>query len=114
VETLSRVGIAIDRSTGTVAERALYTIEATPSGTIFGFEIVTENLTDEELKILCKALKSVDDSALGGSSTRGFGKVKINIERVVERSAGYYLGKEGEKELSGEALKSWLTEKGCT
>lgn len=114
VETLSRVGIAIDRSTGTVAERALYTIEAAPSGTVFGFEIVTENLTDEELKILCKALKSVEDSALGGSSTRGFGKVKINIERVVERSAGYYLGKEGEKELSGEALKSWLTEKGCT
>lgn len=114
VETLlERTGIAIDRETGTVSRGALYSIEAVPAGTVFSFEVVTENLKDEELKLLIAALKSVEHSALGGSSSRGFGKVKINIETVVERSAGYYLGKEDEKQYSGEALKKWFAEKGC-
>ncbi|MCD6242305.1 type III-A CRISPR-associated RAMP protein Csm3, partial [Candidatus Bathyarchaeota archaeon] len=81
---------------------------AVPAGTKFGLEIVAENLSDEELRLLKAALKSVEDSALGGSSTRGFGKVKINIERVVERTAGYYLGEEEEKVITGEELQRWL------
>ena len=114
VETLlERTGTAIDRQTGAVSRGALYSIQAVPAGTVFDFEIVSENLTDEELKLLCAALKSVEHSALGGSSTRGFGKVKINIDSVVERTAKYYLGKEDEKEFFGEALKNWLSEKGC-
>lgn len=114
VETLlERTGIAIDRETGTVSRGALYSIEAVPAGTAFDFEIVAENLTDEELKLLCAALKSVEHSALGGSSSRGFGKVKIDINNIVERTAKYYLGKEDEKELTGESLKKWLAEKGC-
>lgn len=109
VETLlERTGIAIDRETGAVAKGALYTIQAVPAGTKFGLEIVAENLSDEELRLLKAALKSVEDSALGGSSTRGFGKVKINIERVVERTAGYYLGEEEEKVITGEELQRWL------
>lgn len=105
---LRRTGIAIDRETGAVAKGALYTIQAVPAGTKFGLEIVAENLSDEELRLLKAALKSVEDSALGGSSTRGFGKVKINIERVVERTAGYYLGEEEEKVITGEELQRWL------
>lgn len=114
VETLlSRTGTAIDRETGTVSRGALYSIEAAPAGTVFSFEIVAENLTAEELKLLCAALKSVEHSALGGSSTRGFGKVKIDINSVVERTAKYYLGKENEREFSGESLNKWLAERGC-
>lgn len=113
LETMSRVGIAIDRDTGTVSERALYTIEAVPPGTLFNFEIVGENLTDEELKLLFSALKSVEHSGLGGSSSRGFGKVKISFDSIVERTAKYYLGKEAEKEWSGDSLNQWLAEKGC-
>ena len=105
---LERTGIAIDRKTGAVAKGALYTIEAVPAGTQFGLEIVAENLSDEELKLLKAALRSVEDSALGGSSTRGFGKVKITIESVRERTAGYYLGKEEEQVITGEELKRWL------
>lgn len=113
VETLlERTGIAIDREKGTVSRGALYTIQAIPAGTKFGFEVVAENLSDDELKLLLASLKSVEDSALGGSSTRGFGKVKFNIERVVERSAGYYLGEEEERVFAGEELKQWFREKG--
>ncbi|MEM3401108.1 MAG: CRISPR-associated RAMP protein Csx7 [Candidatus Bathyarchaeia archaeon] len=105
---LERTGIAIDRGTGAVAKHALYTIEAIPAGAKFGLEIVADNLSDDELKLLKAALKSVEDSALGGSSTRGFGKVKITIDCVRERTAGYYLGVEGEKVVSGEDAKRWL------
>lgn len=110
---LQRTGIAIDRQTETVSRGALYSIEAVPAGTVFNFEVVAENLTDEELRVLCAALKSVEHSALGGSSSRGFGKVKIGIDNVVEHTAKYYLGKESEKEYAGETLKKWLEEKGC-
>jgi len=109
---LERTGIAIDREKGTVAKRALYTIQAVPAGVEFNFEVVAENLSDEELKLLMAALKSVEDSAIGGSSSRGFGKVKMNINCVCERSAGYYLGEEEEKKFVGGELKKWLNEKG--
>ncbi len=109
VETLmERTGIAIDREKGTVVKGALYTIQAVPAGVKFGLEIVCENMSEDELRLLKAALKSVEDSALGGSSTRGFGKVKINIDTVRERTAGFYLGKEEEKVLSGDELQQWL------
>ncbi|MEM3162020.1 MAG: CRISPR-associated RAMP protein Csx7 [Candidatus Bathyarchaeia archaeon] len=111
VETLlERTGIAIDRETGTVAKGALYTIQAVPAGTCFKLEIVAENLSGEELKLLKAALKSVEDSALGGSSTRGFGKVKIKIDNVRERTAGYYLGEEEERFIQGEELQRWISD----
>jgi CRISPR-associated protein Csm3 len=109
---LERTGIAIDREKGTVSRGALYTIQAIPAGTTFNLEVVAENLADGELKFLLAALKSVEDSALGGSSTRGFGKIKMNIEKVSERTAKYYLGEEEERVLTGDELKRWLKEKG--
>ena len=109
---LERTGIAINRETGAVARRALYTIEAVPAGVKFGFEIVADNLSDDELRLLLAALKSVEDSALGGSSSRGFGKVKVSIDEVCRRTAGYYLGEEEEQRLKGEDLARWLKEKG--
>jgi len=109
VETLlERTGIAIDRDKGTVATGALYTVQAVPAGVKFGLEIVCENMSDDEIKLLKAALKSVEDSALGGSSSRGFGKVRITISKVSVRTAGYYLGEEGEQVLEGEELKRWL------
>lgn len=110
-ELLERMGTAIDRQLGSVARGALYSIEAVPAGTHFNLEIVTENLSDEEMKLLLAALNSVEDSALGGSSTRGFGKVKIHWEEVRERSAKYYLGKEDEVVFQGEDVKKWMKEK---
>lgn len=109
VETLlERAGIAIDRDKGSVARGALYTIQAVPAGVHFSLEIVCENMSEDELRLLKAALKSVEDSALGGSSTRGFGKVKIKIDAVSERTAGFYLGEEEEKVLSGDELQRWL------
>ncbi len=103
---LERTGIAIDRNKGTVARGALYTIQAVPAGTKFALEIVGENLSDEEIRLLKAALKSVEDSSVGGSSSRGFGKARIQIDAVKERTAKYYLAEEEEKVVQG---KDWLS-----
>jgi len=105
-----RTGVAIDRELGAVYKRMLYTVEAVPAGSKFRFEMVAENMTDEELRLLIAAVKSVEDSCIGGQSTRGFGKVRIVIERVRERTAKYYLGEEPEKVLEGDELRRWLEE----
>ncbi|MBS7631447.1 CRISPR-associated RAMP protein [Candidatus Bathyarchaeota archaeon] len=107
---LERTGTAIDRSTGTVSRGALYTVEAIPAGTSFNLEVVAENLTAEELKLFKAALKSVEDSAVGGSSSRGFGKVKINFTKLIERTPRFYLGEEEQRIVEGENIKKWWSE----
>jgi len=102
VKTLTRVGIAMDRERGSVSPGALYTVEGVPKGTRFRFEVVAENLTEEELKLFKAALKSVADSWLGGQTSRGFGKVRLVIDRVRVRTAKYYMGLEEETVISGE------------
>lgn len=106
--TIARPGIGMDRKTGTSARGALFEIEGVPAGTTFNFEIILENLTDEELKLFKAALKSVQDSALGGQSSRGFGKINVKVTTLVTRTAGYYLGKENEEIKSGEEAAKWL------
>ncbi|MGQ9680338.1 MAG: type III CRISPR-associated RAMP protein Csx7 [Candidatus Bathyarchaeia archaeon] len=109
VESLiERTGIAIDRSTGTVSKSALYTIQAVPAGTKFSLEIVAENLDEEELRMLTAALASVEDSAIGGASSRGFGKIKMKFTRLQERTAGFYLGDEKESVIEGDELNKWM------
>lgn len=110
----TRIGIALDRETGSVHEQALYKMEAIPAGTKFKFEIVGENLSDDELKLLWEGMESVQDAGLGGSSTRGLGKVKIEILKVRERSAEFYKGqKDREGIFEGETLGDWKKRKGC-
>jgi CRISPR-associated protein Csm3 len=108
---LTRAVIALDRDTGSVSGGALAHTEAVPTGTKFDLEIVCDNMTEDELKLLRAALKSVQDSALGGYSSRGFGKVKFRINKLVKRSAKYYLGDEPEI-VEGEELKVWQKELG--
>ncbi len=99
---LRRTGIALDRETGTVKPGALYSLEAVPAGSRFSLEIVAENLTDEELGLLKAALRSVEDSALGGQSSRGLGKVRIRVDRARVRTAEFYVGKASE-----EVVEPW-------
>ena len=100
--SLTRTGIAIDRETGSVRTGALYTIEAVPAGTKFSLEIIAENMSDEEIKLLKAALKSVEDSSLGGHSSRGMGKIRFQISQIKERTAKFYMGQEPEKITSRE------------
>ncbi|MCS7113725.1 MAG: CRISPR-associated RAMP protein Csx7 [Nitrososphaerota archaeon] len=103
---LVRTGIAMDRERESVYGQALYTIEAVPKGTRFRFEIVAENLADEEFRLFKAALKSVADTWLGGQSSRGFGKVKLTVDRMIVKTSKYYLGEEDERTISGEEFWS--------
>jgi CRISPR-associated protein Csm3 len=109
-----RPGVSIDRKTGAAAEQHLYTVEAVPVGTKFSLEVVCENLEDNELRLLFAAVKSVRDSALGGLSSRGFGKVDITLAEVWEREAKFYMGDAGgETRRSGkDQVADWLKAQG--
>lgn len=109
-KTLVRAGIAMDRATGSVARGALYNIEAIPAGASFGFEVVAENLLPEQKKLLKAALSSFADSGLGGSTSRGMGKVDLKLESATVRTAKFYLGQEKEQRFEGKEFEKWWAE----
>jgi CRISPR-associated protein Csm3 len=92
---------AIDRITSAANPRPM---ERVPPGVEFEFEVVY-NVEDEEtkgqdLKNLFSAMKLLEDDYLGGSGSRGYGKIEILITSIVERPREYYFGnKEAEKVL---------------
>lgn len=84
---------AIDRITSAANPRPM---ERVPPGVEFEFEIVY-NVEDEEtkepdLRNLFSAMKLLEDDYLGGSGSRGYGKVEILITSVIERPREYYFG----------------------
>ena len=92
---------AIDRVTSEANPRPM---ERVPAGSEFQFEMVFDRYRDEDaqlLKSLFHAMHLLEDSALGGSGSRGHGRVKFVDIKVIERPVDFYLGKEGgeEKEL---------------
>lgn len=74
-----RTGIAIDRRTGAVFRRALYTVEYVELGAKFKFAIRCINLPNYALGLLALILKMIHERQvkLGGFKTRGFGTVKV-------------------------------------
>jgi len=109
---LTRAGTALDRKTGSVYGSSLYHAEAVPSGTRFGLEIICDNMNEKEINLLRAGLKSVQDSALGGFSSRGFGKIKFKITGITKRTASYYLGEEQQKVIEGAELEKWQKDLG--
>ncbi len=96
--TEAKIEVAIDRITSQANPR---TNERVVAGTEFSFEVIynVECLDDlkEDLRNFFTSLKLLEDSYLGGSGSRGYGKVEIRIESVIFRPLEYY--KTGEKEM---------------
>lgn len=75
----------IDRKSGTTKRGGLRQIERVPAGAKFNFEIVVNRFEDEGkedddfLITLKKGFKMLEENYLGGSGSRGYGKVKIEI-----------------------------------
>lgn len=75
-----RTSVRIHSTTGTAAGGALFTYEAIPRGTVFGFEMVIDSRKDDITTIdsLIEAtfpyLKLL---GIGGLGTRGFGRVEL-------------------------------------
>jgi len=78
-----RTSVKIDPETGTAAEGALFTYEAIPRGTVFGFEIGEEKLrtTNHNVNEIIEAVAPYFKLlGIGGMGTRGFGRLELCVE----------------------------------
>lgn len=77
-----RTSVRIDPETGTAAESALFTYEAIPRGTVFGFEIGMDRHRERGLNI-DEIVEAVSPYfrllGVGGMGTRGFGRLEIDV-----------------------------------
>lgn len=90
---------SIDRLTGAANPRSL---ERVPAGNKFFLEIIINILHEEDNKLLDtikQGLKLLEDDYIGGSGTRGSGKVQFENLSLIYRSKGYYEGKVDQKVL---------------
>jgi CRISPR-associated protein Csm3 len=72
----------IDRNSGKAANGGIRNIERVPAGAIFNFELVLNNYEDDDkeqfLGLIKQGFSLLQDDYIGGSGTRGYGKVKID------------------------------------
>ena len=87
-----RTSVSIDPITGAAKEKALFTSEAIPRGTIFCGELRGfKRESDERLPELNLIWNALEDSkqyfkslGIGGMTTRGFGRLKVELNRWKE------------------------------
>lgn len=81
----------IDRITSAANPRQ---IERVPAGAEFRFELVLTLLQGDDkehfLKLVFEGLRLVEADALGGKGTRGYGRVKFQVDELVERTTEDY------------------------
>ena len=85
--------IAVDRINARAIARH---IERVPAGARFSLRMVLSvHEGDDEgalLNLLCEALTLVQDDALGGHGSRGYGEVAVAIDKVEARDRAAYVG----------------------
>jgi CRISPR-associated protein Csm3 len=86
-------------------------IERVPIESEFEFEMIfgiyddeNEKYAKEVCKLLIKGLKLLEDNYLGGSGSRGFGRVEINDLKLIKRSRNYYDNNEEEIDITDEFI----------
>ncbi len=93
---------SINRLSG-VASNPRFT-ERVPAGAEFAGEIIitTYDGDDEEkfLQTVRNGLQLIEDHYLGGSGSRGYGRVKVNIQQIMERSKAYYTNNANEEDVT--------------
>lgn len=84
----------INRKTGT-AEHPRQ-LERVPAGTVFDFELVYNEFDDEKtekhLTLIKKAMNLLEDDYLGGSGSRGYGKIKFENVEFLQKDIEIYEG----------------------
>lgn len=82
----------INRKTGT-AEHPRQ-LERVPAGAKFNFEIVfndyDDDNTEEYLKEIIKGMKLLEDDYIGGSGSRGYGKIKFENVTITQKNIDAY------------------------
>jgi len=105
---------AIDRVTSEANPR---TMERVPAGSEFNLEMILDIYKKDEekelLKSLFTAMQLLGNSALGGSGSRGHGKIKFAEAKVIFRSKNYYLFEEEEIEYSKKEILKMIGDGSC-
>ena len=96
--TEEKIEVKIDRLTGTVGRGGPRHMERVPAGAIFEFSItLLEFDKDKDLEsILALGMKLLELTNLGGSGSRGYGKIEFEIEDGLNKEF-----------LNGKKLKSY-------
>lgn len=88
-------------------------MERVPKGSVFDFEMIFSIYDDEDynnFRAVFQALKSLEDNYLGGSGTRGYGRIKFDNISIVKRTSGYYKGEVEENTIvEGTTVEQILT-----
>lgn len=82
--------------------------ERVPKGAEFEGEIVFTQYVEEDkklLKLLFEGMRLLEDNYLGGSGSRGAGKVKFSEINIYIREKEYYMGEGSQKELKNLNLE---------
>jgi CRISPR-associated RAMP protein (TIGR02581 family) len=74
-----RDGVAIDRDSETAKDRLKYDFEVVPASTVFQLEITLENVTLQDVQLLCVGLSEFVHGfgMIGGKRSRGLGACQI-------------------------------------
>lgn len=108
---------ALDRITCHASPRSF---ERVPAGAEFYFEIIytaeVEKDIEEDLKNIFTALELIEEDYLGSSGSRGYGKVKFEIDNLTIKSEKYYRGEQQDvirfepSDKSASVLKTKVSE----
>ena len=91
---------AIDRLTAQSSPR---TLERVPAGARFQVRMILDILCEEDKALparVAEGLRLLEDDALGGSGSRGSGRVKFGAMRVSWRGRGFYGSGDAERQLA--------------
>jgi CRISPR-associated protein Csm3 len=77
----AKTEVVIDRISGTAKGGGLRIMERIPAGTVFDFSLSLRIYKEEEAaehkNIILKGMKLLQQDALGGSGSRGYGKIRF-------------------------------------
>jgi len=82
----AKTEVVINRITGTALGGGLRTIERVPAGVVFDLNIILKQYDEvqdkDNLSIILKGLKLMSNDALGGSGSRGSGRIEFRNLQV--------------------------------
>ena len=88
-------------------------MERVPKGSVFQFEMIFSIYDEKDygnFTVVFAAMKRLEDNYLGGSGTRGYGRIKFANISIVMRSAEYYRENASEEEIvQGETIEQIIS-----
>lgn len=107
-----RDGVGIDRDLGVARPAVKYDFEAIPPGSRFDLEMLLENVADHQLALMIQGLTLLDDGQilLGGLTSRGLGRVRLDAIALEWTDAARLIAGEGFAKIDYRAARESATQ----